>query len=72
MSKCVEILDMGVRIAARFHSHCPQTARMYYKPPPSQSDGGKKETGKDHPSQPSKGLSLSAVDSTELIFWSAF
>ncbi|KAK1285064.1 hypothetical protein QJS10_CPB20g00446 [Acorus calamus] len=69
MSKCVEILDMGVRIAARFHSHCPQTARMYYKPPPSQSDGGKKETRKD---QPSKGLSLSAVDSTELIFWSAF
>ncbi|OEL31169.1 hypothetical protein BAE44_0007813 [Dichanthelium oligosanthes] len=24
---------MGVRIAARFHSHCPQTARMYYKQP---------------------------------------
>ncbi|WOK99410.1 hypothetical protein Cni_G08122 [Canna indica] len=33
MSKYVELLDMGVRIAARFHSHCPQTARMYYKPP---------------------------------------
>nr|AGT17071.1 hypothetical protein SHCRBa_027_I16_F_40 [Saccharum hybrid cultivar R570] len=31
------MLDMGVRIAARFHSHCPQTARMYYKPPQTQS-----------------------------------
>ncbi|KAK1265479.1 hypothetical protein QJS04_geneDACA010477 [Acorus gramineus] len=73
MVKCVEILDMGVRIAARFHSHCPQTARMYYKPPqtppPSPSDGGQHESKKDHGSE--KGLSISAVDSTELIFWSA-
>ncbi|GJN23004.1 hypothetical protein PR202_gb10618 [Eleusine coracana subsp. coracana] len=30
---CVELLDMGARIAARSYSHCPQTARMYYKPP---------------------------------------
>ncbi|KAJ3705560.1 hypothetical protein LUZ61_009265 [Rhynchospora tenuis] len=37
MWKYAELLDMGVRIAARFHSHCPQTARMYYKPPPSTS-----------------------------------
>ena len=37
MSKYVEMLDMGVRIAARFHSHCPQTARMYYKPPQGQA-----------------------------------
>ncbi|KAI4998119.1 uncharacterized protein LOC123451097 [Hordeum vulgare subsp. vulgare] len=37
MAKYVEMLDMGVRIAARFHSHCPQTARMYYKPPQSAS-----------------------------------
>uniref|UniRef100_A0ACD5UMS9 Uncharacterized protein n=1 Tax=Avena sativa TaxID=4498 RepID=A0ACD5UMS9_AVESA len=35
MGKYVELLDMGVRIAARFHSHCPQTARMYYHPPAS-------------------------------------
>ncbi|XP_047072618.1 uncharacterized protein LOC124681884 [Lolium rigidum] len=35
MGKYVELLDMGVRIAARFHSHCPQTARMYYHPPGS-------------------------------------
>ncbi|KAL6880082.1 hypothetical protein ACP4OV_011647 [Aristida adscensionis] len=33
MGKYAELLDMGVRIAARFHSHCPQTARMYYHPP---------------------------------------
>ncbi|PWA53337.1 hypothetical protein CTI12_AA446040 [Artemisia annua] len=33
MGKYVEILDLGVRMAARFHSHCPQTARMYYHPP---------------------------------------
>ncbi|CAM0876055.1 unnamed protein product [Alopecurus aequalis] len=37
MARYVEMLDMGVRIAARFHSHCPQTARMYYKPPQSTS-----------------------------------
>ncbi|KAJ0963269.1 hypothetical protein J5N97_028391 [Dioscorea zingiberensis] len=38
MGKYVEFLDLGVRIAARFHSHCPQTARMYYKPPTSTVD----------------------------------
>ncbi|RCV41033.1 hypothetical protein SEVIR_9G101300v4 [Setaria viridis] len=37
MSRYVEMLDMGVRVAARFHSHCPQTARMYYKPPQTQA-----------------------------------
>ena len=33
MGQYAELLDAGVRIAARFHSHCPQTARMYYHPP---------------------------------------
>ncbi|GAB2216222.1 hypothetical protein Drorol1_Dr00023992 [Drosera rotundifolia] len=33
MGKYTELLDMGVRIAARFHSHCPQTSRLYYHPP---------------------------------------
>jgi len=33
MGKYVELLDMGVRISSRFHSHCPQTARLYYHPP---------------------------------------
>ncbi|CAN1342304.1 hypothetical protein LINPERPRIM_LOCUS39424 [Linum perenne] len=32
MAKYMEILD-AFRIVARFHSHCPQTARMYYHPP---------------------------------------
>ncbi|KAI3895899.1 hypothetical protein MKW98_025690 [Papaver atlanticum] len=39
MGKYVEMLDTGVRIAARFQSHCPQTARMYYKPPQSEEEG---------------------------------
>ncbi|KAG1347467.1 hypothetical protein COCNU_06G012960 [Cocos nucifera] len=48
MGKYVEVLDMGVRIAARFHSHCPQTARMYYKPPSTQeSDAGNPTEGGD-------------------------
>lgn len=38
MGKYAEVLDAGVRIAARFHSHCPQTARMYYHPPPPPSN----------------------------------
>ncbi|KAK4770615.1 hypothetical protein SAY87_031147 [Trapa incisa] len=33
MGKYMELLDAGMRIAARFHSHCPQTARLYYHPP---------------------------------------
>ncbi|XVF22925.1 hypothetical protein REPUB_Repub12eG0212800 [Reevesia pubescens] len=38
MGKYVEILDAGVRIVARFHSHCPQTARLYYHPPANADD----------------------------------
>ncbi|KAK3217830.1 hypothetical protein Dsin_011800 [Dipteronia sinensis] len=38
MSKYMELLDAGVRIAARFHSHCPQTARLYYHPPSNHQD----------------------------------
>ncbi|XP_021911692.1 protein Star [Carica papaya] len=38
MGKYAEILDAGVRIAARFHSHCPQTGRMYYHPPAATHD----------------------------------
>ncbi|WVZ62193.1 hypothetical protein U9M48_011966 [Paspalum notatum var. saurae] len=44
MGKYVELLDMGVRIAARFHSHCPQTARLYYHPPAAGADARKAET----------------------------
>ncbi|KAJ4835736.1 hypothetical protein Tsubulata_031689 [Turnera subulata] len=32
MGKYVELLD-ALRIAGRFYSHCPQTARLYYHPP---------------------------------------
>lgn len=47
MARYVEMLDMGVRIATRFHSHCPQTARMYYKPPSSDpGDDGQGAVGK--------------------------
>ncbi|WCJ18545.1 hypothetical protein M5689_000889 [Euphorbia peplus] len=38
MGRYIEILDTGVRIVTRFHSHCPQTARMYYRPPSANSD----------------------------------
>ncbi|KAH0468875.1 hypothetical protein IEQ34_002107 [Dendrobium chrysotoxum] len=38
MAKYVELIDMGVRIAARFHSHCPHTARLYYHPPAASSN----------------------------------
>ncbi|OIS97855.1 hypothetical protein A4A49_24052 [Nicotiana attenuata] len=33
MGKYIELLDVGIRMAARFNSHCPQTSRMYYHPP---------------------------------------
>ncbi|KDP26056.1 hypothetical protein JCGZ_21089 [Jatropha curcas] len=39
MSKYMELLDTGVRIAGRFYSHCPHTARMYYHPPSGADDG---------------------------------
>jgi len=32
MAKYTEMVDAGIRIAARFNSHCPQTSRMYYHP----------------------------------------
>ncbi|KAJ6976830.1 hypothetical protein NC653_028870 [Populus alba x Populus x berolinensis] len=41
MGKYVEWLDvahLGVRIASRFHSRCPQTGRSYYHPPSSSED----------------------------------
>ncbi|KAJ9129735.1 hypothetical protein P3X46_035265 [Hevea brasiliensis] len=38
MGKYVELLDAGVRIAGRFYSHCPHTARMYYHPPSNSDD----------------------------------
>ncbi|PON74246.1 hypothetical protein PanWU01x14_050780 [Parasponia andersonii] len=48
MGKFVEILDQGVRIAARFHSHCPQTSRMYYHPPINAEDNHHNHHGNGH------------------------
>ncbi|KAM1396599.1 hypothetical protein ACFX2I_014272 [Malus domestica] len=50
-AKWVELLDTGVRIAARFHSHCPQTGRLYYHPPCSSSTSGQEHR---HHLQPQK------------------
>ena len=38
---CEELLEMGARVAVRSYGHCPQTGRMYYKPPstPATADG---------------------------------
>ncbi|KAL4367502.1 hypothetical protein GQ457_05G028370 [Hibiscus cannabinus] len=44
MGKYVELLDVAVRIAARFHSHCPQTGRLYYHPPPSPHSEGRRHS----------------------------
>ncbi|KAL5556249.1 hypothetical protein UlMin_038485 [Ulmus minor] len=38
MGKFVELLDVGARIVARFHSNCPQTGRKYYHPPSAPED----------------------------------
>ncbi|KAK3217833.1 hypothetical protein Dsin_011803 [Dipteronia sinensis] len=83
MSKYVELIDVGVRIAARFHSHCPHTARLYYHPPSNHEDdrlsfqhfaqhGG---SGGHAPAQDSTRTSMSncsvkAFDTKELIFYS--
>ena len=64
MSRYVEMLDLGVRIAARFHSHCPQTARMYYKPPSATDDAT--VTAKTFPSPPRFSCASSIGDSTEI------
>ncbi|KAL4353065.1 hypothetical protein GQ457_06G024920 [Hibiscus cannabinus] len=37
MGKYMDLLDVGVRVIARFHSHCPQTAPLFYHPPTSTS-----------------------------------
>ncbi|KAL2234161.1 UNVERIFIED_CONTAM: hypothetical protein Sindi_1148300 [Sesamum indicum] len=38
MGRYSELLDVTLRIFSRFHSHCPQTARMYYHPPAAHKD----------------------------------
>ncbi|KMT18806.1 hypothetical protein BVRB_2g029150 [Beta vulgaris subsp. vulgaris] len=70
MGKYTELLDVGVRIAARFHSHCPQTARMYYHPPPNNSTSLQQIQQQDGAVLGCKGTS-SGVDYTkDLILYS--
>ncbi|EAY78495.1 hypothetical protein OsI_33587 [Oryza sativa Indica Group] len=65
MSRYVEMLDMGVRVAARFHSHCPHTARMYYKPPQTTADhGGRGDGGVAAGKQVAAGFRFEAVTSS--------
>uniref|UniRef100_A0A7N0TWU7 Uncharacterized protein n=1 Tax=Kalanchoe fedtschenkoi TaxID=63787 RepID=A0A7N0TWU7_KALFE len=59
MGKYAEMLDMGVRIAARFYSHCPHTARMYYHPPPHPNADGKPV---DEPATGKSGVGFKPVD----------
>ncbi|CAN6281512.1 unnamed protein product [Urochloa humidicola] len=61
MSRYVEMLDMGVRVAARFHSHCPQTARMYYKPPQTQPATTSPPSSADDDAKAKKSSSLHVV-----------
>ncbi|RWR94772.1 hypothetical protein CKAN_02408200 [Cinnamomum micranthum f. kanehirae] len=56
MRKFVEMLDAGVRIVARFHSHCPQTARLYYKPPTSNGNGSGSSSGSSGKAQGRKDM----------------
>ncbi|OAY84937.1 uncharacterized protein LOC109712450 [Ananas comosus] len=58
MGRYAELLDMGVRIAARFHSHCPQTARMYYKPPSTPTN----DDDDDHPGKITAGAGAEGPD----------
>ncbi|KAF5738385.1 hypothetical protein HS088_TW13G01284 [Tripterygium wilfordii] len=63
MGKYVEMLDVGVRIAARFHSHCPQTARLYYHPPPAANSDNHHQ--KHHGGATTEGSNMSRkVDAT--------
>uniref|UniRef100_A0A0D3GN46 Uncharacterized protein n=1 Tax=Oryza barthii TaxID=65489 RepID=A0A0D3GN46_9ORYZ len=69
MGKYVELLDMGVRIAARFHSHCPQTARMYYHPPPSSSSSPSSSAGSGCAGFAAKRMPRAAADTAEIILY---
>lgn len=67
MGKYVEILDAGVRIVARFHSHCPQTARMYYHPPSNK--GGSGSHAPVHEQAPAAKCGVKAFDTNHFIFY---
>ncbi|KAA3456316.1 hypothetical protein EPI10_019250 [Gossypium australe] len=62
----LEVKRERVRIAARFHSHCPQTARLYYHPPPNSEAHPNPDA--NH-STPMAKVAMS-LDSTHFIFYS--
>jgi len=66
MGKYVELLDMGVRIAARFHSHCPQTARLYYHPPAGAPAAGAGDGGRN--GEPAK-MQRQGLEPAEIILY---
>ena len=69
MGKYVEMLDAGVRIAARFHSHCPQTARMYYHPPSKKEEsGGSQAPAPAHDQAPAVKLGVKVFDTERTFF----
>ncbi|KAK3417065.1 hypothetical protein EUGRSUZ_H02820 [Eucalyptus grandis] len=77
MGKYVELLDLRVRMAARFRSHCPQTARLYYHPPSNHDDHHHDHHDHDHHHSSSSGTGNGPrpdhrlkIDSTELIVYS--
>ncbi|EEF30308.1 uncharacterized protein LOC125371391 [Ricinus communis] len=82
MVRYVEFLD-ALRIAGRFYSHCPQTARIYYHPPLPSSSSDDHHHHHEHalsvssmtdaPVQGSTSCGAKAAkgfDTTDLIFYS--
>ncbi|CAK7342582.1 unnamed protein product [Dovyalis caffra] len=82
MGKYVELLD-ALRIAGRFYSHCPQTARNFYHPPSNFEDQGHHQhhshnggSGNKAPTQDAVRVARCGVkaakgfDATDLVFYS--
>ncbi|KAK9074317.1 hypothetical protein SSX86_006915 [Deinandra increscens subsp. villosa] len=72
MGKYTEILD-AFRIACRFHSHCPQTARMYYHPPAdNHPHAGDLKTGNGGGAAVSGKMGFTGTNPTQDILYSLF
>ncbi|RLN33683.1 hypothetical protein C2845_PM03G21900 [Panicum miliaceum] len=69
MGKYVELLDMGVRVAARFHSHCPQTARLYYHPPAGAPAAGAGSDGRNGESAAAAVRRQQGLEPAEIILY---
>ncbi|GLJ13791.1 hypothetical protein SUGI_0220150 [Cryptomeria japonica] len=64
MAKYLEMLDLCMRIAARFHSHCPQTARMYYHPANHNSNPETEKSSDDRNAD----TATAAADTFEILY----